>query len=121
MAMIEKAKPVSSKTSFIWNAGILSRQINFKRSGQYLTLKGMGSAGGSTKNLVINIYGTTSDNLIPYHVGNNLTLITQYIASATSAEEKIDVSGYDRFILYCVYGSGTVGTDSDQIYILVEN
>lgn len=108
------------KTSFVWSAGALSKSINIKRNGKYLTLKGIDSDTPGAW-ISINIYGTTADNLIPYHVGNNLTLIAQYPASATSEEKQIDVSGYDRILLHCVYGSGTVSTGSSQIYVLVEN
>lgn len=106
------------KTSFVWRTSSLSASLNFKRIGKTVKLKG---AGGSDKNLTVNVYGTTADNLVPYHVGGNVTLIKSITVSANSSEVEVDVSGYDRFILYCVYGSGTVGTGTEAIYVQIEN
>ena len=106
------------KTSFVWSAGALSSSLNFKRMGKTVKLKGI---GGSTKTLVIGVYGTTPDNLVPYHVGANVIPIGSATVSATSQEVEIDVSGYDRFIIYCVYNSGTIGTGSEAVYVQIEN
>lgn len=111
----------SGKTSFVWRAGGLSASLNFKRMGKTVKLKAIGCNATTAKTVVINVYGTVADNLVPYHVGTNVTLIQQVTVNSADTEVEIDVSGYDRFILYCVYGGGTVGTGGDAVYVQIEN
>ncbi len=57
---------------------------------------------GSTGSGSFAVYGTTADNVIPYHVNAANTLIENVTIAAGTTRE-IDISGYDRFIVYCVY------------------
>lgn len=110
------------KTSFVWRAQSIAGSINLKRNGKILKMKGVGGTGTAAKTLSINVYGTTADNLVPYNAGSlPLTFIGSATVHCETTEVDFDVSGYDRFVLYCVYGSGTIGTGNDAVYVQLEN
>lgn len=86
-----------------------------------MTIKGVGGTSTSAKTLDICVYGTTADNLIPHHAGGSLTFIGAATVHCASEELQFDVSGYDRYVLYCVYGSGTIGAGNEEVYVQIEN
>ncbi|MEZ3426279.1 MAG: hypothetical protein K1W13_02575 [Lachnospiraceae bacterium] len=73
--------------------------INSRKHSNTLVLTGL---AGSTGSGSFAVYGTTADNVIPYHVNAANTLIENVTIAAGTTRE-IDISGYDRFIVYCVY------------------
>lgn len=123
MATVHKAMPLSGKTSFFMMCnGYGSATVNFKRKGKTLKITGAGGNAG-TKNLVLRILGTNADNTNPSHVGD-VTTLEEVTITTTMAETEIDIcknATYDRIIIHSVYGSGTVGTGPEAIYIKVEN
>lgn len=121
MAMKHYAKPIGgSKTSFVWGINQLSGCINLKRNGKTVALTGIGGTTAG-KTISLGVYGTSADNLSPSHVGSGLTHLKTVTVSTSSEKQEVDVSGYERFVIHAVYGSGTVGTGNNLIYMKIEN
>ncbi len=120
MKLVERAKPLSGKTSFIWRIHNNSSSINLKRNGNILKLSGVGNSSGTTGTYALSVYGTTADNLVPYHAGGlPLTIITSITVSGNMETIEVNVSDYDRFVLYVVYGTGT--HSNENVYLAIEN
>lgn len=122
MEVKEYAIPLCGKTSFtMMCSGYSSATVNIKRRGKLLTICGVGGTAGN-KTLALNIYGTNADNNYPSHyLRPDINLIASIAITTTMPATEIDVSGYDRIIAYSVYGSGTVGTGSETVCVLIEN
>lgn len=110
----------SGKTSFVWRVQNLSGGINLKRNGNTVKFTGVGSDTGAGGSYKIRVFGTTADNLTVNNiVSETVTLIQEISVDKKIAETEVDVSAYDRFIIWVVYGSGTIS--GENIYLQVEN
>lgn len=121
MALVHKAKPLSggsAKTSFnILAHSSYTFSMNGLKNSDTLTLTVTRSTGGGSLGYIV--YGAAVDSTDPYRTGHEaLTVLSSQNLRAGDTID-IDLTGYDRWAVRCVYGSGTVS--GDYHFVLIEN